>query len=84
MHPERTRHCSAGSSTLYGGSVGALNPLALVYGILSILQPTIVAPDPRFFRRFIVILVLVLAVIVAARAPMPTLPDLPPLQLLAG
>jgi hypothetical protein len=45
-----------------------------------------VAPDPRFFRRVIVILVLVLvlAVIVAARAPMPTLPDLPPLQLLAG
>jgi hypothetical protein len=53
---------------------------------IPILQPTIVAPDPRFFRRVIVILVLVLvlAVIVAARAPMPTLPDLPPLQLLAG
>ena len=58
--------------------------LLLAVGVINILEPAILDPHPRRYRRVIVILVLVLAVIVAARAPMPTLPDLPPLQLLVG
>jgi hypothetical protein len=59
-------------------------PQILLAGVLTVLCPVLVSPSREAYRRAVVILVLVIALVFVTRVPMefpqlPEIPELPPL-----